>query len=617
MSDFRFSPRANRASEIAWRPWGGDAFDRATREDKPILLAISAVWCHWCHVMDETTYSDAGVIETINRRFIPVRVDNDHRPDVNARYNMGGWPTTAFLAPDGTTLTGATYLPPQQMRRALDEVADFFRDHKHEIAERTVSATAARGNATTTPPEDIDLDAAPIGRLVEDLRASFDREYGGFGNEPKFPQPEVHEFLIDEWRHDGGQDLHDMTARTLLAMARGGTYDHVEGGFFRYSTTRDWSVPHFEKMAEDHAGLIRVLANLVLYAPSEQLRETLVSAVGYVRTVLRDPETGFFAGSQDADEEYYELPLDERRKLNAPYVDRTSYTNWTCALAGSLCWAARALDDDVLLTQALQTLDAVDARLLGKDGLLYHVFLPDGTHRVRGLLTDHVAYARALLDAHEIAGEPRFLERARAIVETILANFAAQEGGFYDRLAGDEDFGRLAVADRPIVDNGLFAETLLRIAALFGENAFRERAKDILRRYRRTAAASGPFAATYARALRRFLTPELTIKIVGDPAQTDAFREAALRLSAPVGAVRTLSPQDASDAQLPADPQPAAYVCSASACGAPVRDAAELRAALDAYKVQPVPAAPKAGTDRISDEHLAPHRKAAPHSKHH
>jgi len=601
MSDFRFSPRANRANEIAWQPWGRDAFDRATQEDKPILLAISAVWCHWCHVMDETTYSDAGVIETINRRFVPVRVDNDHRPDVNARYNMGGWPTTAFLAPDGTTLTGATYLPPQQMRRALDEVADFFREHKHEIAERIVKATEARGGVATAPPEDLELDAAPIARLLEDLRAGFDHEYGGFGNEPKFPQPEVHEFLIDEWRHGGGQDLHDMAARTLLAMARGGTYDHVEGGFFRYSTTRDWSVPHFEKMAEDHAGLIRVLADLVLFAPSAELRETLVSAVGYVRTVLRDPNTGFFAGSQDADEQYYELPLEERRKLTPPYVDRTSYTNWTCALAGSLCWAARALDDEVLLAQALQTLDAVDARLRAKDGLLYHVFLADGTHRVRGLLTDHVAYARALLDAHEMSGEARFLARARAVVETILANFAAEEGGFYDRLVGDEDFGRLAVADRPIVDNGVFAETLLRMAAFFGESAYRERAKEILRRYRRTAAASGPFAATYARALRRFLTPEVTVKIVGEPARTDDFREAAVRLPGPVSAVRTLPPQEASDAQLPAKPQPAAYVCTDSACSAPVLSAADLRAALDAHKVQPVPAAPQPGTDRIND----------------
>ena len=603
MSEFRFSPRANRANEIAWQQWGRDAFDRATQEDKPVLLAISAVWCHWCHVMDETTYSDAGVIETINRRFVPVRVDNDHRPDVNARYNMGGWPTTAFLAPDGTTLTGATYLPPQQMRRALDEVADFFRDHKHEIAERIVEAAEGRSSVSTAPLEDIGLDAAPIGRLVEDLRASFDREYGGFGSEPKFPQPEVHEFLIDEWRHGGGQDLHDMAARTLLAMARGGTYDHVEGGFFRYSTTRDWSVPHFEKMAEDHAGLIRALADLVFFAPSEELRATLVSAVGYVRTVLRDPKTGFFAGSQDADEEYYALALEERGKLAAPYVDPTSYTSWTCALAGSLCRAARALDDDALLASALQTLDAVDARLIGEDGLLYHVYLPDGTRRVRGLLADHVAYARALLDAHEISGEPRFLARARTIVEIVLANFAAPEGGFYDRLRGDEDLGRLAVVDRPIIDNGLFAETLLRIGALFAEDAYRERAKEILQQYRRTAAASGPFAATYTRALRRFLTPELTVKIVGEPARTDAFREAALRLPVPVAAIRTLLPADASDAQLPADPQPAAYVCTDSACGAPVRDAAELRAAyeLGAHKVQPVPAAPRAGSNRIND----------------
>ena len=157
------------------------------------------------------------------------------------------------------------------------------------------------------------------------------------------------------------------------------------------------------------------------------------------------------------------------------------------------------------------------------------------------------------------------------------------------------------VADRPIVDNGLFAETLLRMAAFFGESAYRERAKEILRRYRRTAAASGPFAATYARALRRFLTPELTVKIVGEPAQTDDFREAAVRLPGPVSAVRTLPPQDASDAQLPAEPQPAAYVCTDSACGAPVRSAADLRAALDAHKVQPVPAAPQAGSDRIND----------------
>src|SRR5579871_2986360 len=139
MSEFRFSPRANRANEIAWSSWGPEAFERARAQDKPILLAISAVWCHWCHVMDETSYSDPGVIATINERYVPVRVDNDRRPDVNARYNMGGWPTTAFLAPDGTLLTGATYLPPETLRRALDDVASFYAGNKPAIAARTAS----------------------------------------------------------------------------------------------------------------------------------------------------------------------------------------------------------------------------------------------------------------------------------------------------------------------------------------------------------------------------------------------------------------------------------------------------------------------------------------------
>jgi uncharacterized protein len=531
--------------------------------------------------MDETTYSDSGVIETINHRYVPVRVDNDHRPDVNARYNMGGWPTTAFLAPDGTALTGATYLPATAMRRALDEIADFYRDHKHEIAERVAVTTPRRAAGRQ---HESDLDAVPIVELVEALRAGFDNEYGGFGSEPKFPQPEVHEFLVEEWRHGGGQDLHDMAARTLLAIARGGMYDHVEGGFFRYSTTRDWSVPHFEKMTEDHAGLIRVLAMLVVFAPSQELRETLASAVGYVRRVLRNAGTAFFAGSQDADEAYYERSLEERRTSEAPYVDRTSYTNWTCALAGALCWAARAIDDDALLGEALQTLDAVDARLIGDDGLLYHVFLPDGTRHVRGLLADHVAYARALLDAHEVSGEARFAERARTVTDLVLAKFCAGEGGFYDRLPGDEALGRLALADRPITDNGLFAETLLRMAALFGDNRYRDNARDVLRVYYSTASTAGSFAATYARALRRFLAPELTVKIVGDPASTDAFREAALRLPIPIAAIRTLAPSDAGSAQLPAQPHPAAYVCTDVACGAPVSDAADLRAAYERTK---------------------------------
>ncbi len=584
MSEFRFSPRPNRAGEIGWMPWGDAAFARAQAEDKPILLAISAVWCHWCHVMDETTYSDDGVIETINGRFVPVRVDNDRRPDVNARYNMGGWPTTAFLAPDGTTLTGATYLPPQNMRGALEEISRFYAEHKREIAKR---ASELRAPSTLQDSTQGDLTGAPIAALLEALRRGYDEEYGGFGDAPKFPQPEVLEFLLAEWRLRGDDEWHRMVATTLLGMARGGTYDRVEGGFFRYSTTRDWSVPHFEKMTEDHAGLLRVLAQLAIVAPTGEFRATLVSATGYVRAVLRDPATGFYAGSQDADEEYYALPLEERRAHEAPYVDRTSYTNWTCALAGAQCLAARALDDDTMLAEALQTLDNVHDRLLGEDGLVYHVYYPSGERDVRGLFADQVAYARALLDAHEISGQARFLERAQALVDATIARFAAEGGGFYDRLPEDGALGRLSFPDRPIVDNGLFADVLLRLSALANEPQYRERAESVLRLYARTADAAGSFAATYARALQRYLTPEVAIRIVGDADATDEFREVALRLPAPFAAVRTLSPGAAARFDLPSDPQPAAYVCVGTTCGAPVRDPSSLRAAYDALTLSP------------------------------
>jgi uncharacterized protein YyaL (SSP411 family) len=209
------------------------------------------------------------------------------------------------------------------------------------------------------------------------------------------------------------------------------------------------------------------------------------------------------------------------------------------------------------------------------------VLAPGERPTVRGLFVDHVAYARALLDAHEISGETRFLARAESLAGTVIANFEAPEGGFYDRLRGGEAFGRLALPDRPIVENGLFAEALLRLAALTGEARYRDRAQAVLRLYAQNSRGAGVFAATYARALRRYLTPELTVRIVGDATATDAFREAALRLPTPFTAIRTLSPQAATELAMPSE-EPAAYVCVTGTCGAPVRDAAALREAYDA-----------------------------------
>ena len=557
MTDFHFSPRPNRAAEIAWQPWDAQTFARAQREDKPILLSISAVWCHWCHVMDETTYSDEAVIETINSRYVPVRVDNDERPDVNARYNMGGWPTTAFLTPDGTLLTGATYLPPQDMQRALGQIAVFYEERKGDIAEKEREVRSAQRTYDVAQPQA--LSQEPVDDFALSLRATYDEEFGGFGDAPKFPQPELYEFLLAYWRLTGNAWFYEIVAHSMRAMAHGGMYDAVEGGFFRYSTTRDWSIPHFEKMADDHAGLLRVIAQLELWAPSELARKDLERTIAYVRTVLRDPQSGLFAGSQDADEEYYALPLQEREKRTAPFVDRRSYSNWTAALAGAFAWCGLALDDRTLIGDSLQTLDSLHDRLRDDDGLLYHVVAPDESPRIRGLLGDQVAYVRALLDAYEISGEPRMLERARTHVDLVIGAFGAPGGGFYDR-AGRDTLGRLEIVDRPITDNGLMAENLLRLSNLLHEARYREIAERTLALYAKTFARAGSFAAAYARALLRYVAQPVTVRVTGPLAAGYELRRAARQLPSPFVAVTSES----------GGATAAAYVCVGTTCAAPV-----------------------------------------------
>jgi len=580
-SEFHFSPRPNRANEIAWRPWGKAAFSEAHKDDKPILLSISAVWCHWCHVMDETSYSDPRVIAAINERFIPVRVDNDRRPDVNARYNQGGWPTTAFLAPAGGLLAGATYMPPEQMLGALDQIADFYKENRTHVEER--AAELRKETAREREPAG-DLRETMIARVLEEISDAYDVEYGGFGSEPKFPMPDVLDFLLQEYRVTSDARLYDMVAKSMLGMADSGMYDHVEGGFFRYSTTRDWSVPHFEKMTEDHAALLRILAELTRTTRNDRFRSTLASALQYIRTVLRNPKTHFFAGSQDADEAYFALPLEERRKREAPYIDRTSYSNWTAAMAGTFALAGAALDDDDLLGEAEATLDALHGRMRDEDGLLYHYIEPGGQPQVRGLLADQSAYLRALLDMHECGGQPRFFARARELAEAIERRFAAPNGGFYDHAGIEEALGNLVTRQRPLADNSLLAESLLRLSSLGNDERWGSVAERTLQVYASNYGGMRMFAAPYARALRRYFSDAPSVVLVGTPEQTADLREAARALPDSLITVCTIASGDSHALQERGmDPAlaPVAYFCQGNTCAAPARSTAELRTAYE------------------------------------
>jgi uncharacterized protein len=472
-------------------------------------------------------------------------------------------------------------MPPAQLTRTLEHVAEFYRTHKAEIAQR-VSELEPKAPYIGSAGE---LNPNMIARIIEEIADNYDEEFGGFGSEPKFPQTDALELLLEEYRRGvalGERDerLYGILAKTALGMARGGMYDHVEGGFFRYSTTRDWSVPHFEKMSEDHGGLLRVYAGLYRVSRNPAFRDTLLSATTYLRTTLRDPQTGRFYGSQDADEDYFALPLEERRKRAAPYVDHTSYTNWSANLASAFFAAADVLDDDALAANAMRALDGLAETMTDADGLTYHFIVPGGEPSVRGLLTDQVAYLRALIDAHQWSGEPRFIDRARSLADAVEAHFRDERGAYADHAGREEVLGRVRIPNAPLDENGEAADALLRLAAITDEESYAAIARRLLSVFAKTYGRAGSFAAAYVLAVRRALDPPETVRIVGSPQATADFREAARALPNPLVTVRTIDPSDHAGLQragLPAD-APVAYVCRGTSCSAPALSPGEIAA---------------------------------------
>ena len=481
--EFHFSPRPNRASEINWHAWSQEAFDEARHTGRPILLSISAVWCHWCHVMDETTYSHAGVIDLINREYVPVRVDNDVRPDINQRYNMGGWPTTAFLTASGDILTGATYLPPDQMAGALVRVADYYRGNQAQIASRVLEERkrAASGVARSAG----DLQPGLVDNVLGAVKAAYDPQYGGFGNAPKFPQTEAILLLLEQSVLRSDPDLRRMAVHTLEQMTGGGTYDQVEGGFFRYSTTQDWSVPHYEKMLEDHAGLVQALA---LAGMTEALDKT----TGYLDRVLRDPKTGLYAGSQDADEHYYSMDAEERAQANPPFVDRRVYTAWNSALA--IAYFEAGLSD-----RAAKLLDSLFKRAhLRGEGMTH-------SEGVGGQLGDQVWSLWAALRAYQHRLGDQWLEIGRDLAVHIEDRYGdSQLGGYFDHAAGEE-LGRLGERIKPLTENSIAAMALIELDIITGDPSepYRESARRALESVAALPRQYGLMAAVFARALDR------------------------------------------------------------------------------------------------------------------
>ena len=545
MTELHFSPRPNRAAEIRWRAWSPEAFEEARSLDRPILLGISAVWCHWCHVMDETTYSNQAVIDHLNRAFVPIRVDNDLRPDVNNRYNMGGWPTTAFLTPQGDVLTGATYLPPDQMLGALQRIEDFYRSNKPQISAQVLenrkrASTVVAGSAGPLDPRLVDA-------VLAACENAHDRAYGGFGAAPKFPQTDAISLLAEQSITRKEPQLMEMARFTLRQMAGGGTYDHVEGGFFRYSTTQGWSVPHFEKMLEDHAGLVSALA---LAGEGE----ILDSATGYLERVLRDPLTGLYAGSQDADADYYSLDAEGRRGKEAPYVDRRVYSNWNAMLAVAYLEADARLGRPGLRQSAATLLDSLFAARFSAGAGMLHA---DG---VGGQLGDQVWSLLAAVRAFQAGLGDRWLALAEEAAADLEAGYLDLElGGYFDRASVDA-VGRLEDRLKPISENAVAALALFELDTLVG-GGHGEHGRRALESVAQLPARYGLMAAGWARAYDRYLKEPLKVT-TGDA----GMARVALQIS-PYAVIEPGSTDRA-------------IVCRGTLCLAPVTSSAELAAIL-------------------------------------
>ena len=338
------SPYLRSASHqpIDWHEWGDAAFERAKAEDKPILLDIGAVWCHWCHVIDRESYENVEIAKIINEHFVPVKVDRDERPDVDSRYQsaisaisgQGGWPLTGFLLPDGKPFFGGTYFPPEDQmgrpgfRRVLLAVADSYRQRRAELERAANSLSEAVGQAEAFTGARAEFDTGVVDAQTASITQLFDGKNGGFGRAPKFPHASAIDLLLERHQQTKEKQLLAMVEATLKKMAQGGVYDQLAGGFHRYSVDERWLVPHFEKMSYDNSELLRNYLHAWQVTQNSFLRETAESIIGWVNEVLSDRENGGFYASQDADYsldddgDYFTWTLDEVRAVLTPEESR-------------------------------------------------------------------------------------------------------------------------------------------------------------------------------------------------------------------------------------------------------------------------------------------------------
>jgi len=606
---------------VDWYPWGEEAFAKARAEDKPVLLSVGYAACHWCHVMEHESFEDDETAALMNERYVNIKVDREERPDVDSLYmdavvaltGHGGWPMTVFLTPEGEPFLGGTYYPPEprhglpSFKQVLAAISDAYRQRRGDITSQARALVEAVRRSAELAPSNDPLTESLLADASRALRAQFDAEWGGWGGAPKFPQASTLEFLL-RMHLRGDEEALPMVTATLDAMAAGGMYDLVGGGFHRYSVDEAWLVPHFEKMLYDNALLASTYLHAWVVTGEERYRRVVEETLDYMVRELRLPEGGF-ASAQDADTEGVEgltftwtpeegvredllhpfehgrfvirgeLSAEERGRLfelreqrPKPLRDDKAIAAWNGLALAGLAEAGRRLERSDYI-DAARELGEFLLGPLSTEGRL-HRTLRAGQAKGTGYLEDYADVANGLLELHVATGDLRWLEEANRLARLTVELFADEErGGFYLSPADGEELvaRKKDLEDQPTPSgNSMLAYVLLKLARIYGDDELERCAVGVFRLVHR-ALSRVPAAFGHAlTALDLHFSARREIAILG-PVDAPVAR-AALEPFEP-NSVVAVGPAD----EIPllagkglVDGKPAVYVCEHFACQAPI-----------------------------------------------
>ena len=572
-------------SNLAWREWDEAAFATAERDSKPVLLYLKASWCRFCRELETTIFNEPTFAGLLQENFVPVCVDKDRRPDIDQRYNLGGWPTLAVLTPDGDLVTGGSDLNEDEVRTLIERAAAWYHDNREQLEVQLETIVAHQEEVDEARRKrQGELTSAIVDHVAKSLLDSFDRRHGGFGSGQKFPHDEALDFAILHYAKTKNPSFQELVQKTLTAMSEGQLFDSISGSFFRFCGTRDWRQPETEILLETQAGLLRNYLEAYQLFDRAAYRKTALKIVSYLEHGLRDPETGGYFGSQDSDDEYYALDEVQRGDRKPPRLERTLYTNSIAMTISSLYKAGSVLADEQLHHRATEALSFLLETLYLPGRGMYHYW--DGRRHMLGLLRDQIYMARALIHAVQYTGDNSYIPIAEDLISTIVKKQATGDGGFYDISKEDARRGLLRRRNTSLLENAVIAEVLLRLSCLTGRKDYRELAEGTLRAFASDFQLYGYFMAGYARAVELLFEVPVQIFVVGK--KDDPVRQEMLRVaqSTYVSSRMILAIDPTTELELldrhgfPGHAQARTYLCLEHACVAEIESAGAIAQAL-------------------------------------